>query len=450
MAAIPPTTSANLPDASDASPLQPPERDLGRAIATDREPQLQSNQCGMEMGTLSGNTAKCSTLSLNSESSEWNMSTKKEWIAIAACCWSVFSVGWNDATTGPLLPAFQAHYGVNFTVVSMLFVSNCVGFLSAAVVNIRLTDQLGLGKIILFGAMLQVLAYSLLAPALPFPVMCVAYAINGFGVGFQDAQANGFIAGLPKKSSEKMGLLHAVYGAGAFVSPLVATQFAQSTRLRRQHEITGQPDPKLAYYAENAKISGNDNKYKEIFSSRAVQLMSFFIWVYVGLEVTIGGWIVTFIIDERGGGPSSGYISSGFFGGLMLGRVVLLWVNKKIGERRVIYVYCILCIGLELVVWLVPHLVGNAVAVSMVGLLLGKPMYPIAMNVTNTIVPKRIITESIGWIASFGQAGSAVFPFMTGALAEKHSVKVMQPLVVGMTGVLIVLWTLIPRPTNGK
>ncbi|GAB1521107.1 hypothetical protein RhiTH_004198 [Rhizoctonia solani] len=72
------------------------------------------------------------------------------------------------------------------------------------------------------------------------------------------------------------------------------------------------------------------------------------------------------------------------------------------------------------------------------------------MNVTNTIVPKRIITESIGWIASFGQAGSAVFPFMTGALAEKHSVKVMQPLVVGMTGVLIVLWTLIPRPTNGK
>jgi len=32
-------------------------------------------------------------------------------------------------------------------------------------------------------------------------------------------------------------------------------------------------------------------------------------------KVTIGGWIVTFIIDVRGGGPSSGYISAGFFGG---------------------------------------------------------------------------------------------------------------------------------------
>jgi hypothetical protein len=27
------------------------------------------------------------------------------------------------------------------------------------------------------------------------------------------------------------------------------------------------------------------------------------------------GWIVTFIIQKRGGGPSSGYVNSGFFGG---------------------------------------------------------------------------------------------------------------------------------------
>ena len=32
-----------------------------------------------------------------------------------------------------------------------------------------------------------------------------------------------------------------------------------------------------------------ENKYKQIFGSRAVQLMAFFIWVYVGAEVTIGG-----------------------------------------------------------------------------------------------------------------------------------------------------------------
>ena len=43
------------------------------------------------------------------------------------------------------------------------------------------------------------------------------------------------------------------------------------------------------------------------------------------------GWIVTFIIEKRGGGPSSGYISTGFFLGLTLGRIALLWINQKVG-----------------------------------------------------------------------------------------------------------------------
>jgi len=38
------------------------------------------------------------------------------------------------------------------------------------------------------------------------------------------------------------------------------------------------------------------------------------------------------VIQVRHGGPSSGYISAGFFGGLTAGRIVLLWVNKKVPQ----------------------------------------------------------------------------------------------------------------------
>lgn len=179
-------------------------------------------------------------------------------------------------------------------------------------------------------------------------------------------------------------------------------------------------------------------------SQRAVHILAFFILVYVGVEVTIGGWIVTFIIQVRDGGPSSGYISAGFFGGLMTGRVALLWVNQKIGERRVLYLYSLLAIGLELVVWLVPSLIGNGVAVSIVGMLLG-PIYPIVMNQSSRILPRWLLTGSIGWIAGFGQAGSAVFPFMTGALASRVGIKSLNPLLVAMMSVMVILWTLVPR-----
>lgn len=94
--------------------------------------------------------------------------------------------------------------------------------------------------------------------------------------------------------------------------------------------------------------------------------------------------------------------------GLMIGRVALLWVNRKvrqsnslsaeiesrylqIGERRALFIYSFLCIGLQLVVWLVPSLAVGAVAICIIGILQG-PMYPIAMNHAGRILPRWLLT----------------------------------------------------------
>ena len=193
-----------------------------------------------------------------------------------------------------------------------------------------------------------------------------------------------------------------------------------------------------------------------------MHLMALFLFTYVGVEVTIGGWIVTFLVSERGGGPSAGYISSGFFGGLTIGRVVLLPLNKKvrplslspfsllsflsapplglscpyrprtdtrsqIGEYRAIFLYLLLTIALSLVVWLVPSLLGGAVAVSLLGLFLG-PIFPIVMNHAGGVLPPELIAGAVGWMASFGSAGAAVFPFVTGAIAAETSIESLLPL----------------------
>jgi fucose permease len=115
--------------------------------------------------------------------------------------------------------------------------------------------------------------------------------------------------------------------------------------------------------------------------------------------------------------------------GQAVGRVALLWVNKKVGERPAIYLYTLIAIGLELVVWLVPSLIGGSVAVAFVGVFLG-PVYPIAINVASEVLPAWLITGCIGWIAGFGQAGSAVFPFLTGTMANSLGIKSLQPLYV--------------------
>jgi hypothetical protein len=84
---------------------------------------------------------------------------------------------------------------------------------------------------------------------------------------------------------------------------------------------------------------------------------------------------------------------------------------------------------LELVIWLVPSLVGGAISVSFVGLMLG-PIYPIAMNHAGRVFPPWLLTGSIGWIAAIATAGAAVVPFITGAIASKTGIKSLEPVYV--------------------
>lgn len=60
----------------------------------------------------------------------------------------------------------------------------------------------------MLGAASQALAYALLIPAFPFPSFPVIYAVGGFGMALQDAQANVYIAGQPN-AEVKLGYLHA-------------------------------------------------------------------------------------------------------------------------------------------------------------------------------------------------------------------------------------------------
>ncbi|KAJ7826866.1 major facilitator superfamily domain-containing protein [Mycena olivaceomarginata] len=401
----------------------------------------------------------------------------RETIQLVTLCWTLFVAGWNDGSVGPLIPRIQQVYHVRYTVLSLVFVFQWL--LGRRIHHIHLTEKYGLGKVgvthiktclnltlgmqlLLLGSFMQVVAYTLQAAALPFPVFVLAAVINGAGLAIQDAQANGYVASLKTNSETKMGYVQAAYGAGALVSPLVATQFAQLRHWSFHYLISlgvavlniiflsvvfraKTQDECLAQIGQEAGEKGEceESHFRQILSIKAVHLLALFLLVYVGVEVTIGGWIVSFMITVRGGGPSAGYISAGFFGGLTLGRVVLLPLNKKVGERRVVYLYTLIAIALELVIWLVPSLVGGAISVSFVGLVLG-PMYPIAMNHAGRVFPRWLLTGSIGWITAIATMGAAVIPFVTGAIASKAGIQSLEPVVVAMLAAMLVLWTVVP------
>lgn len=75
-----------------------------------------------------------------------------------------------------------------------------------------------------------------------------------------------------------------------------------------------------------------------------------------------------FLISVRKGEPSKvGYVASGFWGGLTLGRVVLADITNKLGERRMIFVYLVIALVMQLLFWFLPNIIANAVVVSVLG-----------------------------------------------------------------------------------
>ncbi|KAI0767879.1 MFS general substrate transporter [Irpex lacteus] len=389
----------------------------------------------------------------------------KGYIQFAALCYTLFLCGWNDGSTGPLLPRIQTNYNVGYAVVSLIFIFNFLGCIGGALSNVYLTERFGFGKTLVVGCILQLAGYALLAAAPPYPAFILGYVFNGLGLSLQDAGANGYVASLKDNQETKMGVIHAIYGIGALLAPLSATQFSNMThwsfqylisvglavvnlivliavfRGRRQEDCLtdiGQLN------TENDTANNDGNKYRQIFRLREVHVLALFSLIYVGVEVTIAGWSVTYILDVRGGGKNSGYVSTGFFGGLTFGRVALLWLNKKIGERNAVFVYTILAIALEFIIWFVPSLTGGAVAVSFIGVFLG-PIYPLLMNHSGRILPQRLLTGSIGWIGGVGAAGSAIVPFITGAIASKAGIAALQPIMIAMMAVMFLLWALVPK-----
>ena len=270
-----------------------------------------------------------------------------------------------------------------------------------------------------------------------------------------------------------LGAMHGCYGVGGVVSPLIATAMV-SHGIRWSHfyfislslalsslALMGwsfwdyekeTPAQLLAALEQTASRraaeQGEPTKseiVKRALKNKTTLLGALFIFAYQGAEVSISGWVISFLIHHRAGSPSHvGYVTSGFWAGITLGRFVLVRPAHKVGGRISVVALVVGCAALQLLVWLVPNVIGDAVAVAIVGLLLG-PVYPLATGVFSKLLPKNIQMSSLGFVASMGSSGGAVAPFVTGLLAQKLGTVVLNPICIVLFIIMEVAWFFLPK-----
>ena len=291
-------------------------------------------------------------------------------LQIALAFFAFILIGANDGAVGVLLPSMIAYYHVDKGTIGLLFLSMAIGFIAAAFNSGLLVAKLGSRLFLMLGAAVLMLSLFTISLAPPFPVMLVMFLPLGFGAAILDAGLNAYFAGLPRNGA-LLNYLHAFYGTGALLGPIVASGLLVlhvgwnnvydvwvvmglivliGFGLVFQHRHVAAP----AASAETARVGSN--VLLSALRLRVVWIAALFLLFYTGTEVSLGSWSYSFLTETRHG-PTllSGWVVSGYWLGLTLGRLSLANIVLRVGSKRLIEGCLLGVIAGVLLVWLVPQ-----------------------------------------------------------------------------------------------
>ena len=280
----------------------------------------------------------------------WRNPPINKWRVLSACM-SGFGQGFNDSAPGALLPYVEQYYGIDYAVVSTIFVANAVGFIGAAFVVHRLDHWLGRAKTLMLCEAFNAVAYGVMIVPPPFAVFAIGYFVTGFSLATALALNNVFCANT-EPATTVLGAYHGSYGIGGTVAPLIATamvntgvefsrffslllgirvvvgvctatsfwnwtsevSYASDSGQNAESSSTG-PNVDTATMTTTQHSSTRPPTLIPALRKKVTLVGALFIFAYQGAEVSISGWVISFLITVRHGDPSRvGNVTAGFWG----------------------------------------------------------------------------------------------------------------------------------------
>jgi fucose permease len=240
-----------------------------------------------------------------------------------------------------LIPYMESYYHISYTLISLVFVGTAIGFILAAFFTDTVLSKIGRAKTLILAELFQLSAYIILVCTPPYPLVVIAFFFLGYGAAINLALNNVYCANT-HPSSVILGLAHGSYGVGGIVAPIIGTAIVSrgilwsrfyflTVGLRlcciafsafafwsyeedsEQHLLTA-----LEMTASRQRATEDTaSKLKDLklaLKNKVTIFGALFIFAYQGAEVSISGWIISYLINYRDGDPTKvGYVTAGFW-----------------------------------------------------------------------------------------------------------------------------------------
>jgi fucose permease len=368
-------------------------------------------------------------------------------------------IGVNVGASGVLLPEQIADYGVDKAVIGITFFTSSAGFVIAGAAAGGLIHRFGSRITLLAGGTAFALSTLYLASRPPFVAFVLVQVLCGFGTGALESVLNAHLAGLPN-STTLLNRLHAFFGVGALLGPLVATwvlSFAAWTGVLLLIAVAAvplvigfvltYPDRAPASAGPDADLAAHGERaagglLAAALRERGVLLGATLLSVYGGLEIGVGNWAFSYLIEERGHGDVlAGYTVSGYWLGLTLGRFLISPIAARSGLSAVGMMYACMAgvTAAAALAWLVPGAAAASVGLALLGFFLG-PIFPTTIAVAPDVTTAHLVPTAIGVMNAGSVAGGSALPWLAGAIAQGVGAWTLLPFVLALALVQWLVW----------
>lgn len=371
-------------------------------------------------------------------------------------------VGVNAGATGVLLPAQISDYGVSKTAIGSSFFTYSAGFVLGSLMAGAMIHRLGIRITLVVGATTYGAVGFYLATRPPFGAFVLVAIAAGFGSGIVGSALNAYLAALPG-STILLNRLHAFFGVGALLGPLLATWIlgfaswgvvwfvlaAAEVPLAIAIWAT-YPRGETAGHETPAGRESADQRGPRLLSTalreRTVLLGAALLAVYVGLEISVGNWGFSYLVQARGEHRVlAGYILSGYWLGLTVGRFLISPIAARIGVSAAdMALGCLAGVAaVTALTWLLPG-AASIPGFVLLGFFLG-PIFPTAMAMVPNVTPTRLVPTAIGVMNAGSVIGGSALPWLAGAIGQGARAWTLLPFALTLAVVTMAIWWLIVR-----
>ncbi|CAL9728032.1 bypass of stop codon protein 6 [Monosporozyma unispora] len=398
---------------------------------------------------------------------------------IIACLVMFMVFGFNDQSLGALIPTLVEEYNISEVRVSNVFLVQLAGYSFASLLNERIHFMFGMRGGMLVASTLCLVFFTILASKPSSFFLCALCIFPlGLAIGILDASGNVFIGNLLVHKNEIMGIMHAIYGAAAMLTPPLVTHFEKWGHwswfflIPLVLSLIGtiiiipsfkyETDLKYDYTCNKDNVNDDENtdpntkeSFFQLFQNPAILLHALFLFTYLGAEITTGAWFFSYLLKTKLADKiKMSYIASSYWIGLTVGRLVLGFVTKRafVNEYRAARTYCFLTVISYVLFTIIGTFNSHSTfyfvllffVVFSCGFFIG-PLFPSASIVALQVLPARLHVSGIGIAVALGGCGGAALPYLSGVLIHLIGMNYFPLITTILVSFFTIIWLLYPR-----